>query len=285
MTGWLALLLHAALLAVAAPALDGLMRRAAALRAGQPAPPLSQPWHDLRRAWRKTTARPGGASVPATVALSLASAMAAALLVPSFTSGLATAGAADFVVVAGLLALSRAAPALAAHEAGSGPLAFASGQAMAARLGAAPVLLLAGFAVSLLSGGTNLGAAAATIRDGGPGTRLGAAMAGLAVLGVTTAEHAARAGWSGRDAALATVAGQLRVLTGLSLAAAVALPFGLAPTGSGALAWSVGLVAWVMKVGVLGVAVAVLGAPRLTLAGAALLALISVVVAGAQGAA
>jgi formate hydrogenlyase subunit 4 len=270
MTPWLLLLLHAALVALAAPTLAGLLR-------GTPA----QPWRDLIRLARKPGIRPAAASFVFAAAppLSLGAAAAAALLVPSFSLGMATAPAADLVVVAGLLALSRLAPALAAFDA-SATQTFATTQITAARIAGEPVLLLAALATVLMSGGTNLEAAA--LRDGLPGLRLPGLLAGFALLAVVAAEPRSPAIFSGRPLALMTAATHLRLVAGLSLVMAVGLPFGLAPPAAGLEAWLVGAACWALKLGVLAALAAVLAPHRVLMPAAALLALIAAVILGAQ---
>ncbi len=283
----LALLVHAALLAVAAPVLADFRARVAAGWRGEAPPPADQAWRDLVRLWRKPVVVPPGASFVfwGAPALALGSVMAAGLLVPSFASGMATAGAADAVVVVALLGLSQAAPRLAAHDAGSAWPVFAGNRAMAAWLPAGPVLMLAVLAGALLTGGTNLDVAVAAVRDGGPLVRLAGALAGLALLAVVAPGPAAGAGpYGGRPAALLLFAAQLRSVVVLSLVGAVGLPSGMAAAGSGPDLWAVGAAVWVVKLGVLG------GVPGLVPAGpataaAALLLLIAAVLLGVQGAA
>lgn len=282
---WLALLLHAGLGLAAAPALESLMRRAGASWRGEAPPPVAQPWRDLVRLWRKTASVPTGASfvLAAGPVGAAACAVAAFLLVPSFTLGMAQAAGSDLVVVVGLLAASRAALALAAHDSGWAVQAQAGASAMAARLGAAPVLLVVAMALVLLSGGTNLDAAAAAVRDGGAGAHAVGLLAGAALLGVMAAERDVPFHLPGRLGALDQAAAQLRLVTGLALAAAVALPFGTAPAGSGALAWLAGAACWALKLGVLALLAAALRGWRLVLPAAALLALVAVAVASVQG--
>jgi hypothetical protein len=85
----------------------------------------------------------------------------------------------------------------------------------------------------------------------------------------------------------------LGALTALSVLAALFLPFGIAASGAGPLAWAVGAAAWMLKMGALGIGLAALDiiGPGLSLARvpavlgmAALLAfLAAVVVFAVQG--
>ena len=116
-----ALLLHAALVLAAAPVLAGALRLARARLEGRRGPPLSQGWRDLARLSRKRPVLAQDASwvfaaVPGVCATAT---VAAALLVPSFALGMATAPLSDLLVVAGLLALARCVLALAGLDAGA----------------------------------------------------------------------------------------------------------------------------------------------------------------------
>lgn len=283
----LLLVLHAALVAVAAPVLDGWMRQAAARWRGEAGPPWDQSWRDLVRLWRKPAMAPAGASFvfAGAPAVALGAAVVAALLVPGFSLGMATAGAADLVVVAGLLGLSRAVVALAAYDVGSTPVVFAGARVMAARVPAEPVLLLVALAALLLSGGTNVDAVAAAVRDGGPGLRAAAVLVGVALMGLAAHEGGVPPGFGGRQQAMLMAAGQVRRVVLLALVLAVGAPFGMAGVGAGVAAWVVGVACWVLKMGVLGAVLAGLGPHRALLAAAALLALIAAVLLAVQGSA
>lgn len=281
--GWLALLLHGVLIAGMALALAGVLARARAGRRGEAPPHVGQAWRDLVRLWRKGGTAPAGASFVfgAAPAVAVGSAGAAALLVPSFTVGMATAGMEDVVVVAGLLGLSRAAVALAAHDAGSAVAVFGGGRMMLARLGATPVVLLVAMALVMLSGGTNLDAAALAVRDGGALARVAGGLAGLAVLAAGQEPAWPMAAFGGRQRALLELAGHLRLVAVVSLTVAVGLPFGL---GSGPEGWAVGLACWTLKVGVVGLVAVATGRPgAVVLRGAALLAVAAVMLAVVQG--
>ena len=289
--GWLGWLLHAAMILAVAPALAGLCGQAAARWRGVGGPALDQPWHDTVRLWRKAVAVPAGASFVFGLApvVALGSAVVAAVLVPGFATGLPGAGLADMVVVAGLLAVSWAVPGVAGWDAGSAGVVQASGAGVAARLGVVPVVLLVAMALGLLSGGTNLDAAVAAVRDGGAGARLVGALSGLALLLLAVGEGGVGGGWSGRLLGLLVWAGFVRRVAVLSLAGAVGAPFGMASAGGGVEAWGVGVACWLLKLGGLGLVLTAAGGARwpagVVLPAAALLALLAVVVAGLQGAA
>lgn len=266
----LTLLLHAVLMAGVAPALPGVLRGV----------PLAH-WRVLVRMARKPAMVPPNASFlfPAAPPLALGAAMAAALLVPSFALGMATAGGADLVVIVGLLAASRIAPALAAHDAGAAMAHGGAGLA-AARLSSEPVLLLAILATALLAGTTNLDAMA--LRDSFHLSNVVAGvLAGLALLAAVV-EPPGPAVYSGRHLALVTAAAQLRRLVGLSVVATVALPFGLAGPGAGPDAWVVGMACWLLKLGVLAGLAGLVRRHRTVLQAAAVLASIAATILATQ---
>ena len=264
----LALLLHAGLMLAAAPILAGLLQAAQARIAGRTGPPVLQPWREHARLLRKTPVVAEHASFVTSGApgVCFAATAAAALLVPSFALGMAGAGAADLFVIVGLLALARIALALAALDAGTSIGGVgASRTALLTVLGEAALVLVV-LVVALTAGGTNLDRAAAVLREGGLGMRVPLALAGATAVLVTlvdaglgpassalaAGESAALQEISGWHLALFALAGQLRRLTWLSLAAALFLPFGLAPEGSGPGSWIAGLLAWIVKMGALG---------------------------------
>ena len=117
----LTLLLHAALLLALAPVLAGGLRTARARLLGRGGPPVLQGWHDLIRLARKQPVLADNASwlFAAVPGVCAAAVLAAALLVPSFALGMATAPLSDLLVVAGLLGLARCALALAALDVGT----------------------------------------------------------------------------------------------------------------------------------------------------------------------
>ena len=258
------LVLHAALMAAAAPALAGMLAAMQARLAGRRGAPVIQPFRDLRRWARKQPQLPEGASAALAAAplVSLAALASAALLVPSFALGLASAPAADLIVLAGLLALSRAAMAAAGLASGRAIGGLAAGRAMSLAVLTEPALLLVVFTVAVMAGSTNLDVVAGVLRDGGSGVRIWVALA-MAAAAIVALAEAGRFAWgggllaAGRDTGglafsgwhLAVVAygGWLRLLVWLSLLLAVFAPAGIAPAGAGLAACAVGVLAWAAK--------------------------------------
>ena len=276
MIGVASLLLHAALMLAGAPLLAGVQERVRARLPGRAGPPLAQPWRDLVRLWRKRPVLPGLGSwlFEGAPFACLSAVLVAALLVPSFALGMATAPASDLIVLAGLLAVDRCALALGGFEAGTALGGMGASRMMLAAVWAAPATALVILLLTTLAGTSNLDAVCAVLQEGPQGLAAAwlPAAAALAIVGFVMArrgqggpplasmQDAAALEYSGPALAVVVFAGQLRTLVWVSLFAALVLPFGLAPAGAGLLAWSVGIAAWVAKVGVLGVAVAVLDA-------------------------
>ncbi len=274
MIGVASLLLHAALMLAAAPLLAGMQARVRARLLGRAGPPLSQPWRDLVRLWRKRPVLPGQASWLTAGApfACLSAVFVAILLVPSFALGMATAPASDLLVLAGLLAVDRCVLALAGYEAGTALGGMGASRTVLAAVWAAPATVLVILLLTTLAGTSNLPAVCAALQEVPQGLAVAwlPGAAALAIVGFTTVrrgqdgpplasmQDAAALEYAGPALAVVALTGQLRTLSWISLFAALVLPFGLAPAGAGPLAWGVGIAAWVVKAGVLGAAAAVL---------------------------
>jgi len=270
-------LLHLALMLALAPLLVGCLRWLKARLLGRRGPDPLQPWRDLLKLLRKRPLLAESASLVSTAApyVALVATAAAAALVPGFARGMLFAPAADLIVIAGLLALSRFALALAAMDVGTafGDLGAAREVSFAAF--AEPAFVVAVMCFSILAGTTNLDGIGTAFTDAVPGLRVSLALALLALLAVALAENgrlpvdnpgthleltmvheAMLLESSGRYLALWEMQAALRLTLWLSLLAALFLPFGAAPAEAGPLAWLLALPAWLLKLGGLVVALA-----------------------------
>ncbi len=270
MIGVATLALHAALMLAAAPVLAGLQAVVRARLLGRTGSALLQPWRDLKRLLRKQPVLPDSASWLFTAApfACLAVAMVAALLVPSFALGMATAPLADLLVLAGLLASGRFALALAGYESGTALGGMGASRITVAAVCGEPAMLLIILVLAALAGSSNLDAISAMELDRlqrVPWITAGAALAiiGITVIGrknggpqLTLVHGAATLDYSGPYLAMVVYAGQLGALVSLSVLAVLFLPFGIAASGAGPLAWVVGIAAWMLKVGALGACLA-----------------------------
>jgi formate hydrogenlyase subunit 4 len=253
----LAVILHIGLMLGATVLLAGALPWAEALLAGRFGPPFWQPLLEARRLLRKHPVVTEAASpvLLATPVVCLVATALAALLVPSFTLGMATAPLADLLVIAGLLGLCRVAWTLAALDCGTAATGLAAVRTMRAGALACPALLLALLAVGSVTGTTNLDAALGGLRDT-PALPLLLAACALGAMAVALHGYdedlfAELSGW---HLAAAQAAVALRLVVWLSLVADLLLPLGLAPAGSGVVAWLIGIAAWAGKLAVLGAA-------------------------------
>jgi formate hydrogenlyase subunit 4 len=245
--------LHIALMLAAAPVLAGLLAHAEARFAGRNGPPILQPWHDLRRLIRKqpVLAENASALFRAAPLAGFAATATAAALVPSFSLGMATAPCADLLVIAGLLAAARIAPALGAMDVGTAAGGLDASRAISVAVRAGPALLLVFLTLALLAGSTNLDGIAEALRDGPPGPRVALGLALLATLIIARADTGPPVSaleYGGAELALIDATVALRRLLWLDLMAAIFLPFGIAPAGAGPVAWVIGLAAWLLKI-------------------------------------
>ena len=177
--GFLALLLHLALMLAAAPILLGAIRKLKARLLARTGPPIIQPWRDLARLARKQPVLAENASwlFSAAPAAAFTATLAAAALVPSFALGMTTAPLADLLVIGGLLALARVILALAGVVVGTAFGGIGSSREMMYASFAEPALVLVIFTLALLAGGTNLDAIAGLLMGGGQGLRVSLALA------------------------------------------------------------------------------------------------------------
>jgi formate hydrogenlyase subunit 4 len=248
--------LHIALVLAAAPVVIGLQRWIEARFTGRTGSDPWQPRRDLRRLAGKQPALAENASpLFRLVPLACFAAMTvAAALVPSFTLGMAFAPLADLLVIGGLLAFARAAQALAALDAGTGPGGLAASRVASLACPAEPGMFLVILALGLLGGTTNLDLLIGQQHQGmlQPPAAVALAAAALAALGVANSGSTGlTAEFSGGDLALVELAEGLRMVVWFDLIGALFLPVGIAEQGAGPLGWAIGLVAWVAKLLVL----------------------------------
>jgi formate hydrogenlyase subunit 4 len=302
----LAQFLHLLLVLAAALLLPGLLDWARARFQGRHGPHPLQPALDWLALLRKQPVAAESASAISSIApyAGFAATLAALLLAPGFAHGMALSPLTDLVLLAGLLAVARAARALAAMDAGTatGGLSAAGGMGLAALT--LPTLLLAAMGFAILTGTTSADGIALSLREASPAFRVPLGLMGLALLAVALAETGrlpagdpageaigdggddAVPEASGRHLALWRMQSALRLVFWLSLLVALFVPFGMAGAASGFGGWALALLLWPLKLLVLTLALAVaearlarLRAARLAelLTAALLLALLGVV--------
>ncbi|MCB4824536.1 respiratory chain complex I subunit 1 family protein [Roseicella aerolata] len=271
-------LLHIALMLAAAPLVVGVTRWLKARMMGRRGASPLQPLRDLDKLLRKRPVLAENASIVSEAApyAGFAACLLAIALVPSFARGMAFAPLSDLILLAGLLAVARIALALAGMDVGTAFGGLGAAREMSFSAFAEPALLLCVLTFAILAGTTNLDLITATFREGALGLRVSLALAGVAMLAIAVAENARipvdnpathleltmvheamLLEASGRHLALWEYQSALRLTLWLALIAAIFVPFGAAPAGSGPIAWTLGLVAWALKMGALCLALAV----------------------------
>jgi formate hydrogenlyase subunit 4 len=207
--------------------------------------------------------------------VTLAATLAAAALVPSFALGMVSARLSDLLLIAGFLALSRAALALAGMDIGTAFGGIGASREMTFSAFAEPVMLLIIFVLALLAGTTNLDAIAMLLREGAMGLRVSLGLALVAIIALAIAENgripidnpathleltmvheAMVLEYSGRHLAMVEAASALKLLVWLTLIGTIFLPFTAAVPGAGPQWWLAGIGLWAAKVGGLALALA-----------------------------
>jgi formate hydrogenlyase subunit 4 len=151
--------LHLALLLLLPPLLPGLVARVKARVAGRRGPPLLQPYFDLWRLVRKGAVYGLGTSwvFKAGPVVSLATALAAGLLLPLGARAAPLSFAGDVVAFAALLGLGRFATVAAALDTGSSFEGMGASREATFGALAEPVLLLVLTLLCVAAGGTGFG--------------------------------------------------------------------------------------------------------------------------------
>ena len=269
--GLVALLLHLALTLAAAPLVDRLITAAAAVAGGASpqgggmsrpgaslAATLMRPWQDLAGLAARQPVRARSASAVTSLApqAALAATLVAAALVPSFATGMLTGPVADLMLILAMLGLARAALLLCGFDAGLSGIGLAAVSLAVRSLLAVPGCVLALYALSLDSGTTGLDALLADPHGGSalpglsPAVVLAATALGLAALSAGGDEDALSAELSGPDLAAFRLQASLQRLVWINLVTALLLPSSLAVAQSNPLHWLLGLLLWVLRVGV-----------------------------------
>lgn len=261
-----------------APLLIGFVRKVKARLVRRQGPPVVQPYRDLVRLMRKEVVLADNASwlFRVTPYLIFAATWVAAALVPTFASGLEFSWAADLIVIVALLGSARFFQALAGMDVGTsfGGIG-ASREVMIASL-AEPAMLLIVFSLALVAGATQLSTVAAFMGSPEVGLRVSLGMSLIALVMVAIAENARIPvdnpathleltmvheamilEYSGRHLAMIELASFIKLLLYMSLISCVFLPWGLASAGAGPQSLAIGAAAYLGKLAVLAVLLAV----------------------------
>ena len=275
--GTLGGVLQAVVIVAGAPLLVGLMRQVRARLEGRVGAGVGQPWRDLRKQFRKDPITPRGTSEMFRVApvLMVAMTLGVAVVAPFVTTASALPAAADLFVVVALLAHSTVVLALAGLDTGTAFGGMGASRETTILALVEPTALLAIFALSVRVGSTNLSAIiSSSLTDPARVLSPASLLAAVALIVVIVAEtgrlpvdnpsthleltmvHEAMVlEYAGPDLALIELGSAMRLSVYLGLLANLFLPWGIA-TEAGLVAVLVGVAAFVVKVAVLGAALA-----------------------------
>jgi len=256
-----------------APLFTGYVRKMKARLLRRRGPPVWQPYLDLARLLRKEVVLAENASwlfrsVPYLV---FAATWVAAALVPTFVSGLASGHAADLIAIVALIASTRFFLALAGLDVGTSFGGIGSSREMMFATLAEPAMIMIVFTLALTAGSTQLSTIAEVFAGPGVGLRVSLGLALVALVLVAIAENsrvpvdnpathleltmvheAMVLEYSGRHLALIELASALKLLLYVSLIACVFVPWGIAPSGAGPLAFAIGVLLYGAKAAVIG---------------------------------
>lgn len=265
------------LVLLVSPLLLGWTRKVRARLLRRQGADVFQPYRDLWRLLRKEPVLAANASWLFRVApyLVFTTIWIAAALVPTYTTGLLFNWATDLIALVAFLGFARFALALAGMDVGTSFGGIGSSREMMIASLAEPAMLLVAFTMALLVGSTQLSTIAEFLLREPVGLRFSLALALLALLMVAIAENARIPvdnptthleltmvheamvlEYSGRHLALIEAAAALKLTAYLSLIACLFFPFGMATVKDQILLYPVGVLAYLVKLMVLGAALA-----------------------------
>jgi formate hydrogenlyase subunit 4 len=256
-----------------APVLVALMRQVRARLEGRAGAGLGQPWRDLRKQLRKEPIAPEGSTVVFTAApaLVLSSTLLIAAAAPFITTTSPLDGVADLFAVVSLLLVGSIALALAGLDTGSAFGGMGSSRMVTVAALAEPTLLVAGFALSVRVGSSNLANLVEYAQRAPSGILSPAALLAAVALWIVVVAEAGRLPvdnpathleltmiheatileYAGRDLAVVELASSIRLMILLGLWGNLFLPWGVA-TSSHPGALVLGVLVFVAKVALLG---------------------------------
>ncbi len=261
-----------------APLITGWVRLVKSRLQGRIGASPLQPYRDIYRLLQKEAVVAHSASWVFRTApyVTFAAVWLAAAVIPTFTTNLFLAPAADLIALVALLGVARFWTALAGMDVGTafGGLG-ASREMMIASL-AEPAMLMVSFSLSLISGTTSPAQIIAFILGGGVGIEVSMGLSLAALIMVAIAENgripidnpathleltmvheAMVLEYSGRHLALMEGAGMVRLTLFMALIGGIFAPWGIAVPGANAVGVVVGLAAFLAKCFVLATGLAV----------------------------
>ncbi|NLI74610.1 MAG: formate hydrogenlyase [Euryarchaeota archaeon] len=270
-------LIQTFLLLALAPLVTGIIRSLKARMQGRKGPSVLQPYRDLLKLLYKSSIRSRDSSWVLSIApyVCMAAVIAAALLVPVIYTG--TFGLiGDLLLLIYLLAIVRFFTTLAALDAGSTFGGMGSSRELFISSIVEPTMLLSIFTVGLISSTTDLGGISMNMASTGldliePSLLLAAAAFFIAILAensrvpvdnpathleLTMVHEAMVLEYSGKDLALMEYASMTKLLVFFTLMANIFFPWGIA-TSMDPIALAIGLLAYLVKISILTLAIAV----------------------------
>ncbi len=261
-----------------APLLTGLVRKVKARLLLRRGPPLLQPYRDLVRLMRKEVVLAQNASWLFRVIpyLIFAATWVAASLVPTFRTGLLFSWSADLIAIIALIGSARFFLALAGLDVGTSFGGIGSSREVMIASLAEPAMIMIVFTLALVAGSTQLSTMAGFLVSSEVGLRVSLGLALVALIMVAIAENARIPvdnpathleltmvheamvlEYSGRHLALIDLTASLKLLLYVSLIACLFAPWGMATPDAGAGALAIGVAAYLGKLAVGGVLLAV----------------------------
>lgn len=261
-----------------APLLTGFVRKIKARLLRRQGPGLLQPYRDLLRLMRKEVVLADNASWLFRVVpyLMFAATWVVASLIPTFAKGLMFSWTADLIAITALLGSARFFQALAGMDVGTSFGGIGSSREVMIASLAEPAMLLTVFTIALVAGSTQLSTVAAFMASTNVGLRISLGLALVALIMIALAENgrmpvdnpsthleltmvheAMLLEYSGRHLAMIELASMLKLLVYMSLIAAVFMPVRVADVGSGVEHYAFGAVAYLAKIGLCGLFLAV----------------------------
>jgi formate hydrogenlyase subunit 4 len=259
------------LVLLAAPLLTGLVRKVKAHLLRRRGPSVLQPYRDLLRLLRKEVVLAHNASwlFRVTPYLVFAATWVAAALVPTFAMGLYFSWSADLIAITALIASARFFLALAGMDVGTSFGGIGSSREVMIASLAEPAMIMITFTLALIAGSTQLSNIAAFMLSPAAGLSVSLGLALIALIIVALAENARVPvdnpathleltmvheamvlEYSGRHLAMIEFAASLKLLLYVSLIACIFAPWGLAGVGAGLGAMAIGVVAYLVKLGI-----------------------------------
>jgi formate hydrogenlyase subunit 4 len=200
----------------------------------------------------------------------------AASLIPTFRTGLLFSWSADLIAIAALIGSGRFFLALAGMDVGTSFGGIGSSREVMIASLAEPAMIMIVFTLALIAGSTQLSTMAAFMASSAVGLRVSLALALIALIMVAVAENgripidnpathleltmvheAMVLEYSGRHLALIELASWLKLILYVSLIACLFAPWGIETSGAGLRAVAIGAAAYVGKLAVGGILLAV----------------------------